>query len=125
MTFQTQTDKNRAWKKVLIAIDKMIDLEDMGAGCDAVARLLDSLRGLESTIAAADVHLQENVMRKQDVIGRKIVGIKREGLHTTAGYENCVVSLILDNGNMIYARAHEMQDVAAASLELVDTKPKS
>lgn len=55
MTFDTQTQKDRAQKKVEIAIDKMIDLQDMGAGCDTVERVLDSLRSLGSTIDLANV----------------------------------------------------------------------
>jgi hypothetical protein len=57
--FKSETEKRRAEKKVQIAIDKMIDLEDMGAGCDAVARLLDSLRLLESTIECADIQSKQ------------------------------------------------------------------
>lgn len=50
MATMTQTEKDRAIKKVEIAIDKMVGLQDMGLGCDKVARLLDMLRSLESDI---------------------------------------------------------------------------
>ena len=53
MTFANETEKRRAEKKVEIAIDKMIDLQDMGAGCDTVSRVLDSLNSLASQINAA------------------------------------------------------------------------
>lgn len=43
----TQTQKERAVKKVEIAIDKMIDLQDMGLGTDEVARILDLLGSLQ------------------------------------------------------------------------------
>jgi len=42
----TQTKKDRANKKVEIAIDKMVDLQDMGFGNDAVDRILEKLNSL-------------------------------------------------------------------------------
>ena len=38
----------RAIKKVEIAIDKIIDLQDDGFGCDATARILERLNELQS-----------------------------------------------------------------------------
>ncbi len=55
MTFKTETEKRRAEKKVQIAIDKMVDLQDMGHGYDAVSRILDQLNNLETTILLAPV----------------------------------------------------------------------
>jgi hypothetical protein len=42
--------KDKAIKKINIAIDKMIDLQDMGVGCEAVSRILEKLNGLRNTI---------------------------------------------------------------------------
>ena len=50
MKKHTQREKDRAEKKVQIAIDKMIDLKDMGFGCETIERILDKLRHLESKI---------------------------------------------------------------------------
>ena len=55
MKFNTETEKRRAEKKVQIAIDKMIDLQDMGAGTSSIERILDSLRSLESEVCGASV----------------------------------------------------------------------
>lgn len=57
-------------------------------------------------------------MQKRDVIGRTIVGIKREPFYSTAGYHNDVSALILDNGRVIYANAYETEDTPVASLEI-------
>jgi len=46
----TQTEKDRAIKKIEIAIDKMVDLQDMGFGCNAVARVLETLNSLRGDI---------------------------------------------------------------------------
>lgn len=42
--------KNKAIKKVEIAIDKMIDLQDMGFGCDNITRILEKLNNLASQL---------------------------------------------------------------------------
>lgn len=47
---KTQTEKEKARKKVEIAIDKMVDLQDMGFGCDAVTRILERLNEFETRI---------------------------------------------------------------------------
>lgn len=39
----TNTERDRAIKKVEIAIDKMIDLQDMGFGNDNIGRILERL----------------------------------------------------------------------------------
>jgi len=49
---RTRTEIERAQKKVEIAINKMIDLQDMGFGCSAVEEILDRLRGLTRHIDA-------------------------------------------------------------------------
>lgn len=46
----THSEIDRAVKKVQIAIDKMIDLQDMGYGDENVRRILDKLRMLEIAI---------------------------------------------------------------------------
>lgn len=46
----TQTEKDKAIKKVQIAIDKMIDLQDMGFGQDIVSRIIEQLNTLEAKI---------------------------------------------------------------------------
>jgi len=46
ITKPTNTEKERALKKVEIAIDKMVDLQDMGFGCEKVARSLEKLNAL-------------------------------------------------------------------------------
>ena len=51
----TRTQKDRAVRKIEIAIDKLIDLQDMGLGADDIERCLELLRGIqtryENTIA--------------------------------------------------------------------------
>ena len=47
---RTKTDNTRARKKVEIAIDKMVDLQDMGYGTDAIARILDKLNILLNSL---------------------------------------------------------------------------
>ena len=47
---KTQTEKDRAIKKVEIAIDKMVDLQDAGFGCDETARILEMLNRLRGNI---------------------------------------------------------------------------
>lgn len=42
----SQTEKDRANKKVEIAIDKMIDLQDLGFNNDTVTRILEKLNSL-------------------------------------------------------------------------------
>jgi len=42
--------KEKAIKKVNIAIDKMCDLQDAGYGCDNVSRILDKLNDLRYDI---------------------------------------------------------------------------
>ena len=39
----TNTEQKRAVKKAEIAIDKMVDLQDMGFGNDNIARILEKL----------------------------------------------------------------------------------
>lgn len=45
-----KTEKEKAIKKVQIAIDKMVDLQDMGLGNDNVARILERLNSEESEL---------------------------------------------------------------------------
>ena len=42
----TNTKKMQALKKVEIAIDKMVDLQDMGLGDETIARILEKLNML-------------------------------------------------------------------------------
>jgi len=42
----TNTKKMQALKKVEIAIDKMVDLQDMGLGDEMIARILEKLNML-------------------------------------------------------------------------------
>ena len=46
----TQNERDRAEKKIQISIDKMIDLRDMGFGCEKIERVLDNLRDLEGVV---------------------------------------------------------------------------
>lgn len=55
MMFRTKTEKRRVAKKVEIAIDKMIDLQDDGHGCDAISRILEQLNSLSTDIEVAPV----------------------------------------------------------------------
>ena len=50
----TQNERNRAEKKIQIAIDKMIDLQDLGFGCEDIERILDRLRTLEIDVCTKD-----------------------------------------------------------------------
>lgn len=50
----TQRERDRAQKKVEIAIDKVIDLVDMGFGGNDTERILEALRRLESKVQEAD-----------------------------------------------------------------------
>ena len=50
----TQTQKDKATKKVEIAIDKIIDLQDMGIEGNECERVLDALRSLETRIWSRD-----------------------------------------------------------------------
>ena len=45
-----QTEKNRAIKKIEIAIDKMVDLQSLGFGCDKITRILEQLNSLTTDI---------------------------------------------------------------------------
>jgi hypothetical protein len=47
---KTQTEKDRAEKKVQIAIDKLIDLQGMGFCREEAERILDALRHLETRV---------------------------------------------------------------------------
>lgn len=47
---KSKREKDRAVKKIEIAIDKMIDLCDMGFGCDSTNRILDKLNSLKYEI---------------------------------------------------------------------------
>ena len=49
----TTTQRDRAIKKVQIAMDKLIDLQDMGFGGDETERALDILRSLLSKFQSA------------------------------------------------------------------------
>ena len=51
-----QSEKDKAIKKVEIAIDKMVDLQDMGFGSEAVQRAIDALNDLGSSISALPVN---------------------------------------------------------------------
>jgi len=42
----TCADRNKAEKKVQIAIDKMIDLQEMGFGSERITRILENLNSL-------------------------------------------------------------------------------
>ncbi len=46
----TQTELDKAEKKVQIAIDKMIDLQDMGFGNSKIETILQMLNSLETEI---------------------------------------------------------------------------
>lgn len=46
----SKTEKDKAVKKVQIAIDKMIGLQDMGLNSDIVTRVLEMLNSLETEI---------------------------------------------------------------------------
>lgn len=48
--------RNRAAKKVQIAIDKMVDLQDERYGCELVSRILDLLGTLQTRIESGDIH---------------------------------------------------------------------
>lgn len=50
MSKHTQRERERAQKKVEIAIDKMVDLQDMGFGTSAVEEILSALNALERRI---------------------------------------------------------------------------
>lgn len=43
---RTQTEKDRANRKVDIAIDKMVDLQDMGFGNGTITEILQKLNSL-------------------------------------------------------------------------------
>ncbi len=47
MTKNTQTEKDKAQRKIEIAIDKLIDVQDMGLGSDAIARALEILNSIQ------------------------------------------------------------------------------
>jgi len=46
----------RAIRKLEIAIDKMVDLQDGGYGCDAVTRILEMLNSQINAIRCGTVH---------------------------------------------------------------------
>lgn len=48
----SRTEKERASRKVEIAIDKMVDLQDAGFGCDDITRILEQLNRLLNRIRA-------------------------------------------------------------------------
>ena len=50
-------NKSAALRKVEIAIDKMIALQDGGRSCDKVSRILESLNGLRSDIESGSIPL--------------------------------------------------------------------
>lgn len=45
---RTQTEMKRAHKKIEIAIDKMIDLQNMGLGNEKITRILEMLNAMLS-----------------------------------------------------------------------------
>ena len=45
-----QSEKDRGEKKVNKVIDAMVDLQDMGMGCDRVSRILELANDLRSQI---------------------------------------------------------------------------
>lgn len=46
----TKSEKTKAIKKVERAIDKMVDLQDMGFGCGTIEEILSRLQHLEFII---------------------------------------------------------------------------
>lgn len=44
----TPSQRDRAVKKIEIAIDKLADLQDMGLGCDDITRALEILNSLRN-----------------------------------------------------------------------------
>jgi hypothetical protein len=42
---ENETERKKAIKKAEIAIDKLVDLQDMGFGCDFISEALDGLNG--------------------------------------------------------------------------------
>jgi hypothetical protein len=42
---KNETERKKAIKKAEIAIDKLVDLQDMGFGCNRVSEALDRLNG--------------------------------------------------------------------------------
>lgn len=46
----SRTEKERAIKKVEIAIDKMIDLQNMGLGCTLVSDALEKLNAMHTKL---------------------------------------------------------------------------
>ena len=48
----TLTNIDRAIKKIEIAIDKMVDLQDMGINSDEVKRVLEILKSLRNQLGA-------------------------------------------------------------------------
>lgn len=49
-TTLTKSQKDSAERKIEIAIDKMVDLQDMGIGCEATSRVLEMLNHLLTVI---------------------------------------------------------------------------
>lgn len=49
----TKTETERACRKVEIAINKIIDLKDIGFGCDTTERILEQLNHLLTLIRDA------------------------------------------------------------------------
>jgi len=45
----------QAEKKVNIAIDKMVDLQDDGRGCDTISRILELLNSLRNNINIGNI----------------------------------------------------------------------
>lgn len=43
---RTRTEKDKVEKKIYIAIDKIIDIQDMGYGNNSTERILENLRHL-------------------------------------------------------------------------------
>lgn len=56
MAKKTQTEKDKAEKKVQIAIDKVIDLVEMGFGCNDTERILEALRRMEGKVQDSDIN---------------------------------------------------------------------
>lgn len=59
------------------------------------------------------------MMLKRDVIGRTIIGIRRERfVDANNQWHDDVTAILLDNGRTLYPISYEMVDVAAAVIEI-------
>lgn len=55
---KTEAQRQRAIKKVQVAIDKMVDLQDMGLGCEIVSCVLDQLWKLQCNFVGQELRRQ-------------------------------------------------------------------